>query len=157
MGKGEETVMNAAKNISHEMATKAYEVVNDWTSRDASVQKKIRSTVRSAGSLILSCGFTQATAFYVSKGFKRGDKNEKEGSYHLVAALIEWFKGSLEGKEKNQFESEVKQGTGLPDWLVKLGTDKYAFMSRQALSYVGWLKRYSEALLEEPDQEGDGR
>ena len=106
-------------------AKEAHREVNDLSDPD---RQKFRSYALKAPSMLLSCGLGQTCAFLLAK--------EKT----VFNALAGWL------KLKNYVESEDKEILGD---IVKMTPSRYRLAEREALAYLGWLKRMSEIYLKE--------
>ena len=106
------------------------------TARKDSGGKEYRQELQQLPSRILASGLGQTLAFYASKG---------KGSIHKDIG-DDLAKYLTEGKIRDivDFLNQIMKGT----------TAEYRQMTRQALAYAEWLKRYSKALI--PDDPGRG-
>jgi len=119
-----------------EMAKYAWEEVNSV--KDKSWAKEYRSIVLKAPSLILACGLGQTLAFLLSKA--EGKMENAHGA--LYAQISKWT-----AKEVYQREGDLLQ-------LVMEGdAHKYRLATMEVLSLLGWIKRFTEALIERGEEE----
>lgn len=111
--------------LDQERAREAHREVNALTDPD---RQKFRSYALKAPSMLLSCGLGQTCAFLLAKEEK------------VFNALARWL------KLKDYVESEDKEILGD---IVKMTSSRYRLAEREALAYLGWLKRMSEIYLKE--------
>ncbi len=86
--------------------------------------------------MILTSGFGQTVAFYLSK------ENEHQNIINNVAKHI---------SEVTGFKS-ITCGTDLLQKIMEADHEEYIIFSREALKYATWLKRLAEAQLEEEEE-----
>jgi CRISPR-associated protein Cmr5 len=66
-----------------------------------------------------------------------------------------------EGKEKNQallddIASAIEDGRARSDYALEVrdcGIGRYQWLTRESLAVAGWIKRYAEALLRDPEED----
>jgi CRISPR-associated protein Cmr5 len=114
-----------------ERAAKAYTEVSSVKGKLWA--KKYKSLVRSAPADIQTNGLGQTVAFWRAKA-----KDEHKTLYKHVS---EWL------KPKFGYTGELHQ------WIIDAGTssDDYRRATVEAMAYLGWLKRFSEAEIEGED------
>jgi len=112
--------------LDHRRAREAHREVNVLTGPDS--RQKFRSYALKAPSMLLSCGLGQTCAFLLAKEEK------------VFNALAKWL------KIKDYVKSEDKEILGD---IVKMTPSRYRLAEREALAYLGWLKRMSEIYLKE--------
>jgi CRISPR-associated protein Cmr5 len=88
--------------------------------------EKFLSYARKAPTILITCGLGQTSAFLA-------DKEEE-----VFKALAGWL------KEKRYVELEGREALGD---IVKMTSSRYRLAEREALAYLGWLKRMSEIYL----------
>jgi len=82
--------------------------------------------------LILNAGLAQAVAFAESK-----PKNQ---------ALLDDIASAIdEGSPRSSYALDVRT----------CGIERYQWLTRETLAVAGWLKRYAEALLRDPEEDED--
>lgn len=101
---------------------------------DRSFKEKYSSTVSKVPSLILTNGLGQTLAFLRSK-------DEKGPERRVYEDLQGWlFRGDV-----------IKWGTASQPELIErvmdISSDKYRAVTMEALSFLTWLKRFSDAVL----------
>jgi CRISPR type III-B/RAMP module-associated protein Cmr5 len=123
------------ENKEHKFAKDAYNQVlqiHENTVSDENERQKYLTTIRSAGVLVHNAGLLQALSFYLSK-----PKNY--GYLKLAAQILEWdeiaanpTKGNLNSAYNN---------------LLQLNEYELMVCTKKVMSYIAWLKRFSEAML----------
>ena len=127
--------MAKIESLEQKRAKLAWEFIHDeLAKKDNSTQKEFKSAIRKLPTMILTSGFGQTIAFHLSK---EKNKPHYEIIKNVVVALNELTKIS---------------GIDTPEKLVKEITstdhETYILLSREALKYTTWLKRFAEAELE---------
>jgi len=104
--------------------------------------KNYRSYVKKIPTMILSSGLGQTLAFVKAKS-KTGN------AYDLIyKQLTEYMKSGHTARiempeEKNE----------LVDWVISCDSSTYRYITQEILAFLNWLKRFSEGLIEEEDEE----
>jgi CRISPR-associated protein Cmr5 len=122
----------------HRRAREAHAVVSRWAAD--SKRQEYRQELQQLPSRILASGLGQTLAFYASKG----------GLHHEIGGEVARF-----------VRTESRDLMAFLHWLMS--TDdlaSYRRLTREALAYAEWLKRYGAALIpkeRKPAGEGAGR
>lgn len=97
------------------------------------VKKDYRSLVRSVPSMVMSQGLGQTLAFLIAKG--KGKRDNEHGI--LYQHLSAWI-----GKPSPSQHDLLK-------YLTEQSSDEYRRVTVEVIAYLGWLKRFAEAELED--------
>lgn len=85
---------------------------------------------------VLSCGLGQTMAFLSAKADSKGTE-----PYHTVGRQL----------AAHLLARPSATGIDLLEHLEKMDSAEYRLMTRRALGYAEWLKRYAAALIERPN------
>lgn len=142
---------NPRQNIEQERGRWAWDDIREVKSKDKSNEKKLekeyRSLARGLNAMIQINGLGQTLGFLKAKG--KGDDNKPH--YLLLKHLTAWMQYPKHFKASN---SQVMAGhDGLLQWVTDEGTSSsdYRRATTECLAFGGWLRRFSEAELKEPD------
>lgn len=128
-----------ARLAEQERAQKARTAVERWSQHDKKTE--YRQELQQLPSRILAAGLGQTLAFYAAKGGPDGEGVEADIGSELANMLI--------GKPRC---------VDLLDHLVtRCDLAEYRRLTREALAYAEWLKRYAAALLPGPEAARSGR
>jgi CRISPR-associated protein Cmr5 len=123
---------------SQRMAQAAHgRVEGHQRSKKAAYQKEYRSFAREFPTLVHQCGLAQAVAFAQAKGGHQADYLADLGA--VLAATG---------------HNEAAAPAALAAQTRSLRVSGYVRLSRDALDAAVWIKRYVEALFEDPRPEG---
>jgi len=124
-GSGKQSV----QTISQERAKHALAQVKDWSGENAKDQKELKSYASNFPAMVLMSGFGQACAFYRSKG----------GNHELLfKAVASWL-----------HTQKIYASSELMDEIVGCDAAKYQLAQAEALEYLGWVKKFAKAYLQE--------
>lgn len=127
-------------NLEHERAVRAHQyVVAVNANQDETIKKKYRSLVRSAGTLIHQAGLFQTLGFYFQKN--------KTHHQYLAEHLLRWL-------FRRQPETASRDALYYRH-LLGCADDVARWHTAEAQAFILWLKRFAEAILPEPETEGD--
>jgi CRISPR type III-B/RAMP module-associated protein Cmr5 len=129
------------KNIAHDNARKAFAAIENIKNNHADAEKEYLSLVRGADTFIHQCGLLQTLAFYLAK-----DKDGKGHHCLLIKHLLEHLIDNLPKNGKSRLLDGYNTLLNKKDDELMLDTVKIR-------SYLLWLKRYAEAML---DDKGGG-
>lgn len=137
--------MSKRQSLGQERATQAWKDVKDVAdTQDDKLKKKYSSLARKMPALLQTNGLGQMLAFLRAKGGPQYDSKEH---WRLYRHLSYWVLGKL---------GEV-QTDSLLDWVIKQDTNVYRRATAETMAYLGWLKRFAEALLPVPDANEEDR
>lgn len=128
------------RNIAHENARKAFAAIQDVKDHHPDAAKEYLSLVRGADSFIHQCGLLQTLAFYLAKD-KEDKKHHRLLLEHLLKHLIENLPKSGSSRLLDGYNTLLNK----KDDTLMLDTAKIR-------SYLLWLKRYAEAMLDEKNR-----
>jgi CRISPR-associated protein Cmr5 len=118
-------------------AIHAYKSVNSWIEKKGSnerANKEYRQELQQLPSLILTSGLGQTLAFYCSK----------KDFHSEIADQLTRHLTNDKCKSAKDFLKQIMEGSA----------KEYRLMTREALAYAEWLKRYSKALIQDSDKGG---
>lgn len=123
------------ENKEHKFAKDAYNQVvqiHKNTESDENKRQKYLTTIRSAGVLVHNAGLLQALSFYLSKP-------DNYGYHNLAAQILEWDEiaaNPTKGNLNNAYNA-----------LLQLNEYELMVCTKKVMSYIAWLKRFSESML----------
>jgi CRISPR type III-B/RAMP module-associated protein Cmr5 len=132
------------KNIAHDNARKAFDAITDVKENHSGAKKEYLSLVRGADAFIHQCGLLQTLAFYLAK-----DKDGKEHHRLLLEHLLKHLIDNLPKSGSSRLLDGYNTLLNKKDDTLMLDTAKIR-------SYLLWLKRYAEAMLDEKKQNNGG-
>jgi len=119
----------------------AYECVEEAIKKLKDKSKDYKSHVKKIPSMILSNGLGQTLAFIKAKS------NSKSGdAYKLIYEQLTNY------LTKNDSSSRIKMSQSekeLIKWVINLDSTNYRYLTEELLSFLNWLKRFSEGLIED--------
>jgi len=121
-------------------AESAYKCVEEAIEKLKDKSKDYKSHVKKIPSMILSNGLGQTLAFIKAKS------NSKSGdAYKLIyEQLTNYIKSECPSRIKMpQNEKELIK------WVINLDSTDYRHLTEELLSFLNWLKRFSEGLIED--------
>ncbi len=125
---------SSQQTLQQQRAKHAWDAVNNQNSREDKFKKEFTSNVRKLPSMVINDGLGQALAFLLAQA-----KGKKDDAHYVVyKAVSDWVCQQLKLN---------CQGTGLMDYLLADDTKSshYRRASTEALAYLTWLKRFTEA------------
>jgi len=130
------------RTLEQKRAKKAWDQVNEIV-EESRTRKKLgenyRSLVRKAPAMIKTNGLGQTLAFLLSKAKEGGASAEDRLYKHLEAWLL--------GEEAPLPRPSGGVKSSLMEQVMALDSALYRQYTREALTYLGWLKRFAEARL----------
>jgi len=121
-------------------AESAYKCVEKAIKELKDKSKDYKSHVKKIPSMILSNGLGQTLAFIKAKS------NSKSGdAYKLIYE-------QLTNYLKSEYPSRIKMPQNeneLIKWVINLDSTNYRHLTEELLSFLNWLKRFSEGLIED--------
>lgn len=103
--------------------------------KGSKTEAEYKRFVKRFPALTMNAGLAQAVAFAESKASE--ESNDLPGILDDIAALID------PGLAGVAYAQEVRTA----------GIERYQWLTRETLAATGWLKRYAEALLRDPDSD----
>jgi CRISPR-associated protein Cmr5 len=128
-------VVSAQKTTEQRRAAAAWAAVEDVHS---SFQKQYGSVIRKLPALVLTNGLAASLAFLMAKGTPEAGKaqtNENKAHKTAYEHLSRWVMGQL----------QPGQDQDLMAWVRTKSTSDYRRATTEALAYLVWLKRFTEA------------
>lgn len=107
--------------------------------------KEYKAYVKKMPMLIKTNGLGAATAFAFAKGSKGGEPNQENPWGLLYYQIEQWLMN--EEKKLVRFEPN-----GLAQKLTEVESWEYRSVTIEVLSFLNWLKRFSDALIEGESQ-----
>lgn len=101
------------------------------------VLKDYRSYTRKIPQMILSNGLGQTLAYIYSK-------KEKGNAYDLIYKQLTDYLKSESTSRKRMPEKEPE----LVEWVIKLPSAEYRYVTEEILAFLKWLKRFAEGMIE---------
>jgi len=128
------------KSIERSRAKYAYECAENANRIDK--KKEYESYVKKIPMLIKSNGLAPTLAFIKAKST---EETSKAGyAYHLIySQLNEWLKN-----EPKEILNEKLRDSDLIKAILELNSDEYRAVTNEVLSFLTWLKRFAEGLIE---------
>lgn len=130
--------MSSGQTQDQLRAAHAWKVVQDVKREDKLVQKEFKIQAKKLPARIVTSGLGQALAFLEAKGYAR----------HLRAGLDDWVRlpgGSQPARQEKRLLARIVHGS----------SDDLRFATAEALAYLTWLVRFTDAELRDiKEQEG---
>jgi len=159
-----------AKTMGQQRAKSAWDNLVDVKNHENDDFKiGYRNSARSAAVLVMTAGLGQTLAFLRAKG-----KNDAASAHTwLYNHLSTWAMGQLNSDDEQrqalrdwmrrnfqmgQADDEAVDGRArlaLLEWVIDQDVDVYRRATTETLAYLGWLKRFAEATLPQPDEMGE--
>lgn len=118
--------------------------------KEGNYERKFRSYVSSFPSKIILFGLGNAVATELSSAGRKQDKDDPDRSAHehLIKSIFSWIsnKNNL-GMEFDHSRWKVK----VLGYLSTIDQKEYTLVQSEVLSYLGWLKKFSQALLKKEE------
>ena len=130
--------MSNQSSFDQQRAAQAWQDVGvvDSQHRDT-LGRKYNSLARSAPAMVQSNGLGQTLAFFRAKA----GPDKKTEHWLLYKHISRWVMAQLDPANQNK--------DGLLEWIVQQDTQTYRRATAETLAYMGWLKRFAEAVLPE--------
>ncbi len=144
--------LSRRQNSEQKRGAQAWENIKEIKDKDKNNEKKLekeyRSIARGLNAMIQINGLGPTLGFLKAKG----KNSENSAHYLLLSHLTGWMRDGGHFGVQN----EGAMGThydGLLQWLLDSGTssDDYRRATTECLAFGGWLRRFAEAELKEPD------
>lgn len=154
--------MTTVKGIEQGRADYAYKCVLEGKNLNSpsKVDVAYKSYTRKIPTLIKTNGLGATFAFILSKSKK--DETSKGHAYERIYKQVDnWLRAETHGAFENIFQFTPKtraingqeQPIELVEALVQLNSSEYRAVTNEVITLFGWLKRFSEGLI---DGEDDG-
>lgn len=108
-------------------------------------RKEFKSCVQALPAMIHMNGLGQSVAFYKAKSNSDGDKAKAKAYENVYAVLSNWLKKD---------EQPYRGCTDLLEGVTSKDMHAYRLAEAEALAYLDWLKRFSEAFIEDSEPAG---
>lgn len=152
--------MSTIKNVNLDLAAFAMECVNNVKKEDDIDEKKYKTLVKKMATLIQKNGLMGTFVFNLSKC-------KKEHHKEVLKNIINWTNCNYKINNIKNFKGEnlkFENGTkGIKDikdievlerytsWMVSLDQKEYRLITKEVMSLFGWVKRFSEGMIEGDD------
>jgi CRISPR-associated protein Cmr5 len=128
------------KTLEQERAQRAWECVQEVTSKPQEFKKKYGSLARKVPMLVLTNGLGQTLAFLKAKG-----KNDPADEHTvLFRHLSSWVLSQVD-------PSAAASNGDLLRWVLQNDSAAYRRATMEALAFLTWLERFAEAELPTED------
>jgi len=128
------------KTLEQERAQRAWECVQEVTSKPQELKKKYGSLARKVPMLVLTNGLGQTLAFLKAKG-----KNDPADEHTvLFRHLSSWVLSQVD-------PSAAASNGDLLRWVLQNDSAAYRRATMEALAFLTWLERFAEAELPTED------
>lgn len=118
--------------------------------KEENYERKFRSYVSSFPSKIILFGLGNAVATELSSAGRKRDKDDpdRRAHEHLIKSIFSWIsnKNNL-GMKFDYSRWKVK----VLGYLSTIDQKEYILVQSEILSYLGWLKKFSQALLKKEE------
>lgn len=108
---------------------------------DDKIQKNYRSIVRRIPQMILSNGLGQTLAFIYSK---KKDRNAFKLLYDQLAEYL---------KSNTTIRIQMPNNVELIEWVISLKSFEYRYVTEEILSFLTWLRKFTEGMIEAEEEE----
>ncbi len=129
--------MSVVVNKEQERAKYAYDFAKIGSELPKEKAKEYKSNVKKLPMLIKTNGLGAALAFFFSKG----KDNEKSPHILILSQIHDWLK-------KNNSETFTNSSVLLKT-IVELDSANYRSITHEVMSFLNWLKRFADGLIEE--------
>jgi len=123
-----------------ERAASAWKNVEQVNQKPDELKKQYSGLARSTPALVQMNGLGQTLAFLRAKA--KGDRNTAH--WLLYSHISQWIASRVDFGDKGP--------DGLLEWLVTQSSEVYRQTMAEVIAYLGWLKRFAEAELPEPEE-----
>jgi CRISPR-associated protein Cmr5 len=137
-----ERKMSNRQSLDQQRAARAWQNVKlvDESGNDK-LRKQYAALARKTPANVQSSGLGQALAFLRAKA----GRDRKGGEWTLYQHVSAWVMQRMK-----QPDNTADQ---LLEWVIQQDTAQYRQATAEAMAYLGWLKRFAEAVLPEPSGE----
>ena len=135
-----------SQTLEQKRSKYAFEQINSIKGKN--YEKDFSSLVSKIGTLILTNGLGNTLSFLFAKG--------KGHHLKMVYILSNWLLNESEfSKEKIKLnEDNIRRNIKeiMDNLVINVSTEEYIFYTEESLRLINWLRRFSDAMLEEGDQ-----
>ncbi|MFA4647648.1 type III-B CRISPR module-associated protein Cmr5 [Pyrococcus kukulkanii] len=142
------------RTLEQQRAEFAYNKVLEVSKKSEDIQKKYRSYVRSAPTLILTNGLGQTLAFYLSKiGNSDGnyekidpgnlEKADQKAHAYLYKHIAEWL------------DKKIIHSENPIEYYIRASSTEVLMMTEEVIALLKWMRRFADAMLK-GDERGEG-
>lgn len=152
--------MSLLQSLDQDRGNFAYSVVNEikGDQQKPNLEKKYRSYVRTASTMILTNGLGNTLAFYQSKIKPKKEiseikdlegiieekgKSEELAYAYLYLHIAKWLSG-----EESEFLN-ITEGKEPLKWVLEVDSLRVLRATQETLSLLNWMRRLADAMLEE--------
>lgn len=132
------------RSLEQRRASRAWRAVRDLQGAEA-LRREYRSIVRQAPAMVKASGLGQTLAFLLAKEERSPEDLKKQvpqtAEGHLYRHLEDW----LMDRQCPIPWPDSLRGRPLLVAVIEATSDLYRQVSREALAYLAWLKRFAEA------------
>jgi CRISPR-associated protein Cmr5 len=121
-------------------AASAWSSVQEVNKKPEKLRKEYHALARSTPALVQTNGLGQALAFLRA----RAKRDTKTAHWLMYSHISRWIAGRVDFGDKGR--------DGLLEWVVTQTSQVYRQTTAEVVSYMGWLKRFAEAELPEPEE-----
>lgn len=154
--------MTTVKGIEQGRADYAYKCVLEGKSLNPKVDVAYKSYTRKIPTLIKTNGLGATFAYILSKS-KREDTKKGFAYKRIYEQVDNWLRAETHGTFENIFQfiptTRVVNGQEQPielvEALIQLNSSEYRAVTNEVITLFGWLKRFSEGLIEGEDDSND--
>lgn len=134
------------RNLEQERAKYAWDCIQEVKKEDGDLEKKYRSYVKRAISLILVNGLGNTLAFYRSKF----EASLREGREKELGAEKKAYKLLYDHLDK-WFKKQFRENKDLLEWIIDERTSsiKVFHVTKELIALLNWMGRFAEAELKE--------
>jgi CRISPR-associated protein Cmr5 len=134
-----ERTLSNRQSLDQQRAAHAWQNVKqvDESGSDK-LRKRYAALARKTPANIQSSGLGQTLAFLRAKA----GRDRQGGEWMLYQHVSAWV--------MKQMKQPDHQADQLLEWVIQENTAKYRQATAEAMAYLGWLKRFAEAVLPEP-------
>ena len=123
-----------------ERAASAWNSVQEVNKKAEKLKKEYSALARSTPALVQTNGLGQSLAFLRAKA-----KRDRNTAHWLIYSHVsQWIARRVDVGDKGP--------DGLLEWVVTQPSGVYRQTTAEVVAYLGWLKRFAEAELPEPEE-----
>lgn len=131
-------------NIDKEKVNKAYNIVESVL-QNKELSVKFKSHIKNIPMYIFNNGLI-ATVIFIKKKAGKGEKIEEKSYTKIKDMLLEYYNEELNEGEEIELEDLIPR-------LIQLDSKEYRYCTIAFLSYLEWVKKFSESLIEDTQED----